>query len=88
MPDEIHFHESPDGTSKQLVCFDGNRSVADAIESLKKLVDFAREKGKFISHIDNSAVISNETGGNPGWGMQIENKRGELALVTFKPIKN
>jgi len=87
MPDEITFHESPDGTIKQLICLEGVSDSDRIWDFFKTLVDDAASKGKYLSHIDNSAEISNETGGNPGWGMTIQNKRREVALLTFKPIK-
>lgn len=86
MADKITFHESADGTIKQLICFDGIKNGTDALTHFKKLIDTALENGKYISHVDNNPVITQETGGAP-WGMEIENKLGQVALFTFSPIK-
>lgn len=84
MADKIQFHESPDGTVKQLICLEGVDYPEGVWNFFRTMVEGAAFKGRYLAHIDNSREISNETGGNPGWGMTIENKRGEVALLTFK----
>lgn len=81
MTDEINFRESPDGTVRQLICLDGIDVGPGVWNWIKEMVDGAVSKGKYLAEVDNDPEIS-----SGGWGMTIDNKRRDKALLTFKPI--